>query len=58
MNLARYTIYIDLEKYVDPGGPVVIILALDSRFAGSNPVGVGRLFQCVKILSMTSFRRE
>ena len=31
---------------------------LDPRFAGSNLAGGGGFFQSVKILSMTSFRRE
>ena len=31
---------------------------LDPRFAGSNPAGVNGFFQSVKILSVTSFRRE
>ena len=31
---------------------------LDPRFAGSNPAGVDGFSQSVKILSMTSFRRE
>ena len=33
-------------------------LPLDPRFAGSNPAGVDGFFQNIKILSMTSFRRE
>ena len=31
---------------------------LDPRFAGSIPAGVDGFFQSIKILSMTSFRRE
>ena len=31
---------------------------LDLWFAGSNPAGVDGFFQSVKILSMSSFRRE
>ena len=45
-------------RRVNPSGPVVIILPLDPRFAGSIPAGVDGFFQSVKILSMTSFRRE
>ena len=37
---------------------MVIILASVPRFAGSIPAGVDAFFQSVKILSMTSFRRE
>ena len=48
----------NLPLPVDPGGPVVILLPLDARFAGSNPAGVDEFFQSVKILSMTSFERE
>ena len=44
--------------FVDPGGPVVIILASGSEVRGFDP-GRGRWsFQSVKILSMTSFWRE
>ena len=43
---------------VDPGGPVVIILASGSEVRGFDP-GRGRwIFQSLKILNMTSFRRE
>ena len=41
--------------------PVVLWLSyspLHPRFADSNPAGVDEFFQSVKILSMTSFRRE
>ena len=48
--------FFTISYRVDPGGPVVIILPLDSRFAGSIPAGVDGFFQSVKILS--SFGRE
>ena len=43
---------------VDPGGPVVIILATGAKFAGSNPDGGDGFFQSVKILCLTYFGRE
>ena len=43
---------------VDPGGPVIIILASGSEIRGFD-LGRGRwIFQSIKILSMTSFRRQ
>ena len=46
------------EELRRSGGPVVIVLATGSEFAGSNPAGVDGYFQSVKILIMTSFGRE
>ena len=43
---------------VDPGGPVVIILASESEVSGFDPGRCRWIFQSVKILSMTSFGRE
>ena len=44
---------------VDPGGPVVIILATGSEVRGfKSPARVDGFFQSVKILSMNSFGRE
>ena len=48
------------KNFVDPGGPVVIILATDPRFAGLNfKPGQGRwIVSQQKIRSMISFGRK
>ena len=43
---------------IDPGGPVVIILATGSEVRGFKPGRGRRIFQSVKTLSMTSIGRE
>ena len=47
-----------LKCFIDPGGPLVIIIATESEVAGSNPAVVHGFFESVKFLSMTSFGRE
>ena len=44
--------------YVDPGGPVVLILATGSEVLEFKPGRDRWIFQSVKILSVTSFGRE
>ena len=48
----------DSISIVDTSGRMVIILATESKVAGSNPARVDGFFQNVKMLSMTSFGRE
>ena len=57
--ILQFNITYRTEWTVDPGGPVVIILASGSEVRRFDP-GRGRwiLFQSVEILSMTSFGRE
>ena len=47
-----------LNQDVDPGGPVVIILASGFEVLGFDPGQGDGFFQSIKILSMTSFARE
>ena len=46
------------NEAIDPGRPMVIILASGSEDRGFDPAWVDGFFQSVKILSMTSFGRE
>ena len=47
-----------IHEFVDPGGPMVIILATGSEVRRFRPSRGRWIFQNLKILSMTSFGRE